>query len=64
VELLLERPTHAPHVFDDRPALFEAACREGHEAKRLPYKPGQRGWLKLKNRNYRPFEHGLRSPAR
>jgi hypothetical protein len=34
-------------------------------AKRLrdPYKPGERGWLKIKNRGYWRFGHELRRPA-
>jgi bifunctional non-homologous end joining protein LigD len=67
-DLELARPAYVPPVFDDGQALFEAACREGHEgivAKRLrdPYRPGERRWLKLKNRDYWRFGQELR-PAR
>ena len=45
------------HVFEDGEALFEAVWRNGLEgvvAKRLgqPYRPGERGWTKTKNRHY------------
>jgi bifunctional non-homologous end joining protein LigD len=68
-DLQLDRPAYVPPVFDDGPALFEAACREGHEgivAKRLrdPHKPGERGWLKIKNRAYWRFGQELRLPGR
>jgi bifunctional non-homologous end joining protein LigD len=51
------------HVFDDGETLFDAVWRNGLEgvvAKRLtqPYKPGERGWIKTKNR------HDLALPAR
>jgi bifunctional non-homologous end joining protein LigD len=64
-ELRLGRPAYVSPTFDDGQALFEAACREGHEgivAKRLrePYRPGERGWLKIKNRDYWRFGHEVR----
>jgi len=42
-------------TFEDGEALFAAVCRRGHEglvAKRLrdPYRSGERGWVKTKNR--------------
>jgi bifunctional non-homologous end joining protein LigD len=46
-----------PPAFDDGPALFAATCEQGLEgvvAKRRdsPYRPGDRGWIKVKNRGY------------
>ena len=43
--------------FDDGEAVFAVACERGLEgvvAKRLraSYRPGERGWLKIKNRRY------------
>ena len=42
-------------TFEDGQALFDAVCARGLEgvvAKRIsdPYKPGERGWVKTKNR--------------
>jgi bifunctional non-homologous end joining protein LigD len=50
-----------PEVFDDGTALFEAVCErelEGIVAKRLDgcYRPGERGWTKIKNRAYWRYE--------
>ena len=50
-----------PEVFDDGPALFEAVCErelEGVVAKRVDgvYRPRERGWIKIKNRNYWRYE--------
>jgi hypothetical protein len=47
--------------FDDGEALFEAICAHGLEgvvAKRRSsrYQPGERGWVKIKNRNYCRYE--------
>jgi len=64
---LLESLTlHGPHwqtsaVFDDGEALFAVAQERGLEgvvAKRLrdPYRPDERGWLKIKNRAYWRWE--------
>lgn len=44
-------------TFDDGPALFAAVCERGLEgivAKHSGsfYRPGQRGWVKVKNRGY------------
>ena len=61
-ELKLEGPYwQTPQTFDDGPALFEAVCErelEGIVAKRGSgrYQPGQRGWLKIKNRAYWRYE--------
>jgi bifunctional non-homologous end joining protein LigD len=54
----LEGPAwRTPPMFEDGPRLFDAVCRQGVEGvvgKRLDerYKPGERGWLKVKNRGY------------
>jgi bifunctional non-homologous end joining protein LigD len=50
-----------PETFDDGEALFEAVCErelEGIVAKRVDsrYRPGERGWIKIKNREYWRFE--------
>jgi ATP-dependent DNA ligase len=50
-----------PEVFADGAALFDAVCEqelEGVVAKRLneSYKPGYRGWVKTKNRDYWRYE--------
>jgi bifunctional non-homologous end joining protein LigD len=50
-----------PEVFADGHALFEAVCErelEGVVAKRIdsPYRPGARGWIKIKNRDYWRYE--------
>jgi ATP-dependent DNA ligase len=50
-----------PEAFNDGPALFEAIWErelEGIVAKRSDgaYRPGERGWLKIKNRNYWRYE--------
>ena len=50
-----------PESFDDGGALFEAVCAhelEGIVAKRRGsrYAPGQRSWLKIKNREYWRYE--------
>ena len=50
-----------PEAFDDGAALFEAICKhelEGIVAKRRssPYRPGARGWIKRKNRDYWRYE--------
>ena len=46
-----------PDTFDDGRSLFQAVCEHGLEgvvAKRSAstYRPGQRGWVKIKNRGY------------
>jgi bifunctional non-homologous end joining protein LigD len=50
-------PWFVPEAFTDGAALFAAACAHGLEgvvAKRrsAPYRPGERGWIKIKNRDY------------
>jgi bifunctional non-homologous end joining protein LigD len=50
-----------PETFDDGEALFDAVCErelEGIVAKRVDsqYRPGQRGWVKIKNRAYWRYE--------
>jgi bifunctional non-homologous end joining protein LigD len=52
---------HVPDVFTDGRDLFEAVCEqelEGVVAKRVnePYRPGYRGWVKIKNRDYWRYE--------
>jgi bifunctional non-homologous end joining protein LigD len=52
---------HTPDTFDDGAALFEAVCErelEGVVAKRRSsrYRPGERGWVKIKNREYWRYE--------
>jgi hypothetical protein len=61
--------------FDDGPALFAAVCSEGLEgvvAKRRSerYRPGERRWIKTKNRDYwryaeevESLRRSLRSPS-
>jgi hypothetical protein len=49
-----------PPAFDDGAALFAATCEQGLEgvvAKRRDsdYRPGERGWVKVKNRSYWRF---------
>jgi ATP-dependent DNA ligase len=51
-------------MFDDGPELFDAICGigvEGVVGKRLdePYKPGERAWLKVKNRGYWRYPHEM-----
>jgi ATP-dependent DNA ligase len=54
-------PWFVPDAFGDGDALFAAACEQGLEgvvAKRRlePYRPGERAWIKVKNRAY--WRHG------
>ena len=56
-------------VFDDGQVLFDAACEHGLEglvAKRRNglYRPGHRGWVKVKNPNYWRREPELASVTR
>jgi bifunctional non-homologous end joining protein LigD len=65
-ELLEQLNLNGPHwrtpeVFDDGEALFAAVCEhelEGVVAKRRSsrYLPGERGWIKTKNRDYWRYE--------
>ena len=46
-----------PDVFDDGEALYEAVCERGLEGvvakwRRASYRPGVRGWVKVKNPDY------------
>jgi bifunctional non-homologous end joining protein LigD len=56
--LNLDGPAWAtPAVFDDGQALYEAVCERGLEgvvakSKRGHYRPGERGWIKIKNPTY------------
>jgi bifunctional non-homologous end joining protein LigD len=50
-----------PETFDEGTALFEAVC--AHELERVVakrrtsfYRPGERGWVKIKNREYWRYE--------
>jgi bifunctional non-homologous end joining protein LigD len=50
-----------PETFEDGDALFEAVSErelEGVVAKRIDgrYRPGERGWVKIKNRDYWRYE--------
>ena len=50
-----------PETFDDGGSLFQAGCEhelEGVVAKRKKsrYRPGGRGWVKIKNRDYWRYE--------
>jgi ATP-dependent DNA ligase len=50
-----------PEASDDGAALFEAVCErelDGILAKRLDdrHRPGERGWTKIKNRDYWRYE--------
>jgi len=50
-------PWFVAETFDDGAALFAAVCEQGMEgivAKRQtqPYRPGERGWVKTKNKAY------------
>jgi bifunctional non-homologous end joining protein LigD len=50
-----------PEAFDDGAALWEAICErelEGIVAKRRDgrYRPGERDWVKIKNKNYWRYE--------
>ena len=54
-----------PDTFDDGHALYDAVCERGLEGvvakwRRASYRPGQRGWIKVKNPAYwrRPGREG------
>ena len=58
-----------PEVFDDGAALWEAVCEhelEGVVAKRRSgrYVPGERSWIKVKNRDYWRYEMEREGAAR
>jgi bifunctional non-homologous end joining protein LigD len=61
-ELALGRgPWFVADAFGDGAALFAAACAQGLEGvvakrRREPYRPGERAWIKVKNRAY--WRHG------
>jgi bifunctional non-homologous end joining protein LigD len=62
-------PWFVPEAFSDGSALFAAACEqelEGVIAKRrsAPYRPGQRGWIKVKNRGYWRYDAEIDSLRR
>jgi bifunctional non-homologous end joining protein LigD len=62
-------PWFVPDTFTDGPALFAAACAQGLEgvvAKRCsaPYRPGERGWIKVKNRSYWRYGEEIESLRR
>ena len=57
-------PWYVPDTFKDGEALLTAVCAHGLEgvvAKRWRqgYRPGQRGWVKIKNRDYRRYPEEL-----
>jgi bifunctional non-homologous end joining protein LigD len=61
-QLDLERPPSVQVVatFDDGEALFRVVCEQGLEGvvakrERDPYRPGERDWVKTKNRNTARF---------
>jgi ATP-dependent DNA ligase len=52
------------HGFDDGHALYDAVCERGLEGvvakwRRASYRPGQRGWIKVKNPGYRRRSHEM-----
>jgi bifunctional non-homologous end joining protein LigD len=54
---LNDRHCMTPDTFEDGPALYQAVCEQGLEgmvAKRSAstYRPGQRGWIKIKKPGY------------
>lgn len=58
---LNDRRWRTPQAFDDGQALWDAVCEhelEGMVAKRRSgrYTPGERGWIKTKNRDYWRYE--------
>jgi bifunctional non-homologous end joining protein LigD len=55
-----------PDTFDDGHALYNAVCERGFEGilakwRRASYRPGQRGWIKVKNPAY--WRRGLELAA-
>ena len=62
-------PWFVAEAFADGAALFAAACEQGLEgivAKRRsePYRPGERAWIKVKNRAYWRYGEELESLRR
>ena len=58
-----------PDTFDDGLALFDAVCERGLEGivakwRRASYRPGQRGWIKVKNPLYWRRPHELAAMSR
>jgi bifunctional non-homologous end joining protein LigD len=64
-ELDLDGPAwRTPQAFDDGEALLEATSAHGLEGvvakrRRDPYRPGERGWVKVKHRHYWRFGRSL-----
>ena len=55
-------------MFDDGEALLEASRLHGLEGlvaktRTEPYTPAERGWVKVKHRDYWRFGQGLESPG-
>jgi bifunctional non-homologous end joining protein LigD len=62
-------PWFVAETFDDRPALFAAVCDQGLEgvvAKRRAqrYRPGERAWIKTKNKDYWRYGQELEAVGR
>jgi ATP-dependent DNA ligase len=62
-------PHGTPEAFEDGHTLLEATAvlgLEGVVAKKRsePYRPGERGWVKTKNRTYWRFAQGLEGAKR
>jgi bifunctional non-homologous end joining protein LigD len=62
-------PWFVAETFEDGEALFAAICEQGLEgvvAKRRsqPYRPGERAWVKTKNREYWRYGKELESLRR
>jgi len=60
---------HTPELSDDGATLWNAVCEhelEGVVAKRRSgrYLPGERGWIKTKNRDYWRYDSSASVPAR
>ena len=58
-----------PDIFDDGHALYDAVCERGLEGvvakwRRASYRPGQRGWIKVKNPAYWRRPSGLAAMSR
>jgi bifunctional non-homologous end joining protein LigD len=69
-ELDLDGPAwRTPPAFDDGEALLEATSAHGLEGivakrRRDPYRPGERGWVKVKHRHYWRFGRELEPTPR